>query len=242
MRIADTLRKAKGLFVYSDEPSDTSSLLEEIARTPAPESTSRPAAEPEPVPTPRRTVEDIVRDQPGPNLDEIKVAAPAPAAPAQPIFGPNGEINFLAIYAMAKLPTSAFTAEQVLELLSSLPAELPIAAKRTTLKVTLDTMSKAVGVSSETVVADASRKLAALAAYSESYGDQAALYTSKAEAEIANLEAEILKRKQGIEDAKRRLAQIQQACQTESDRLDDVLEFFSLDVPPSKYAVLTDRA
>lgn len=241
MRIADTLRKAKGLFIESDESEEASSLLEEIARTPAPESITRPATEPAPspapAPTPRRTVEDIAREQPGPNLDEIKVAAPAPAAPVQPVIGPDGQINFNSIYGMAKLPTSAFTAEQVLELLASLPAELPISAKRATLKITLDAMSKTMGVNSETVVADASRKLAALAAYSDSYGDQAKLYTTKAEAEIANLEAEIAKRKQGIEDAKKRQTQIQQACQAESDRLDDVLEFFSLDVPPSKYAV-----
>jgi hypothetical protein len=239
MRIAETLRKAKGLFIESDESEEPKSLLDEIARTPAPEPAMRPAPEPvrEPAPAPRRTVEDIAREQPGPNLDEIKVPAPAPTAPAQPVVGPDGQVNFNAIYGMAKLPSSAFTAEQVLELLGSLPAELPISAKRATLKVTLDTMSKTLGVNSETVVADASRKLAALAAYSDSYGDQAKIYTSKAEMEIANLEAEIQKRKQGIEEAKKRQTQIQQACQAESDRLDDVLEFFSLDVPPSKYAV-----
>lgn len=235
MRITDTLRKAKGLFIETDESADATSLLDEIARTPAPTSDLRSEPAPAPAPAPRRTVEDIAREQPGPNLDEIKVTAPV--APAQPVIGTDGKIHFEAIYNLAKLPTSAFTAEQVLELLSSLPPELPIAAKRMTLKVTLDTMSKTLGVSSETVVADASRKLAALAAYSESYSDQAKLYVLKAETEIANLEAEIQKRKQGIEDAKGRQTQMQQSCQAESDRLDDVLEFFSLDVAPSKYAV-----
>lgn len=234
MPISDTLRKAKGLFIFDDSQNESTSLLDEIARTPAPSSDLPAAATPSPAP--RRTIEDVAREQPGPNLDEIKAPAPAPAAPAQPVIGPDGKIHYEAIYALAKLPTSAFTAEQVLELLASLPAELPISAKRTTLKVTLDTMSKTLGVSSETVVADASRKLAALAAYSESYSDQAKLYVSKAETEIANLEAEIQKRKQGIEDAKGRQAAMVQACQTEADRLDDVLEFFSLDVPPSKYA------
>ncbi|MGV3617787.1 MAG: hypothetical protein ACO1SV_20875 [Fimbriimonas sp.] len=236
MRIGDTLRRAKGLFIESDEPEESTSLLDEIARTPAPEPTEPPVPKPAPAPAPRRTVEDIVREQPGPNLDEIKVASPTPVAPAQPVIGPDGKVNFNAIYGLAKLPAAAFTAEQVLELLASLPAELPISAKRVTLKVTLEAMSKSMGVNSETVVADASRKLAALAAYSESYSEQAKVYMTKAEAEIANLEAEISRRKQGIEDARARQAQVQQSCVAESDRLDDVLEFFSLDVPPSKYA------
>jgi hypothetical protein len=235
MKIGDTLKKAAGLFVEIEEKPEETSLLDEIARTPAP----TPLVEtPAPTPAPRRTVEQIVREQPGPNLDEIKIPAPAPApaAPVEPVIGADGQINFNAIYQMAKLPSSAFAAEQVLELLASLPAELPIAAKRATLKVTLEAMSKTVGVTSESVVADASRKLAALAAYSDSYSEQANLYVTKSETEIANLEAEIERRKQGIQDAKARQAQMQQACQAESDRLDDVLEFFSLDVPPSKYA------
>jgi hypothetical protein len=244
MRIGETLKKAAGLFVElpDERPGEGGSTL---------------------APSTRKTVEEVVRGQPGPNLDEIKVPAPAPApapkstvpaatvpstapaptpapapapAPIEPIVGADGQVSFGAVYRMAKLPNAAFTAEQVLELLASLPAELPIAAKRTTLKVTLDAMSRSLGVSAESVVADASRKLAALASCSESYGEQATQYVAKARSEIAALEAEIRRREQGIAEAERLSAEVQSACTRESERLDDVLEFFSLDVPPSKYA------
>lgn len=225
MSLTEKLRKAKGLFIVEDE-SSTSSLLDEVANTPAPTS----------MPTPRRTIEQVVREQPGPNLEDIKVAAPTPTAPSEPIIRPDGTVNFNAIYSLAALPTASFTAEQVLELLASLPAELPLSTKRTALKVTLDTMAKTVGVTSETVVADASRKLASLATYADSYTQQATEYVSKAKQEIARLEAEIANLRGSIDEAQARQAAVQAACVAESDRLDDVLEFFSLDVAPSKYA------
>lgn len=236
MRIGDTLKKAAGLMFEFDESEapaanapttlDFDALEKELAgKTAAPTPAPAPAAKP-------KTVEQIVREQPGPNLDEIK----APAAPIEPVIDAAGNIHFHSIYKLAGLTDSPFTAEQVLELLGSLPAELPIEAKRATLKVTLNAMAKTTGVTPETVVADASRKLAALAAYAQSYSEQAGQYVNKAEAEIGNLEAEIARRKQGITEAKEKQLKMVDACQKESDRLDDVLEFFSLDVPPSKYA------
>ena len=39
-----------------------------------------------------------------------------------------------------------------------------------------------------------------------------------------------------IQSAKNEMARVMQACEAESDKLDDVLEFFSLDVGASKYA------
>jgi len=230
MRIGDTLKKAAGLFVELDE-------TEEPTPTATPSATPRPIPSAAPAPTPsRRTVEQIVREAPGPNLDEIKVPS-TPAAQPGPVITPEGSVDFNSIYQMAQLPSNAFGAEQVLELLNTLPAELPMETKRATLKVTLGAMAKtASGVSAETIVADASRKLAALAAFADGYGKQAEEYTTKAELEIINLEQEIARRRQNITEAKARQAKISEACVAESDRLDDVLEFFSLDVPPSKYA------
>ena len=81
-----------------------------------------------------------------------------------------------------------------------------------------------------------SRKLAALAAYNESFTKQAEDYSSKAEVEILTLEQQIADKRKAIEDAKAKQTAMYQSCVAESDRLDDVLEFFSLDVPPSKLA------
>jgi hypothetical protein len=225
MRIEETLRKAAGLFMELPDPEPKEVKPWNVMDTPP----SKPV---QPV-QPSKTVEQVVRDAPGPNLDEIKPAAVS--ANIQPVDA-QGNVDFIAIYGLANLPTSPFSAEQVLELLATLPAELPLEAKRATVKVTINAMAKATGVTPDAIVADASRKLAALAAYAKSYADQAGQYVSKAEAEIAALQAEILQRTSAIADAKQKQAQMISACTSESDRLDDVLEFFSLDVHPSKYA------
>ena len=49
-------------------------------------------------------------------------------------------------------------------------------------------------------------------------------------------QAQIEEKRHAIQDTRQRLAQTTHLCKTESEHLDDVLEFFSLDVPPSKYA------
>lgn len=234
--IRDTLKKAAGLFLEFDEDSNQTSST-------SPSSLSDSGLD---APSPRKakTIEQIVREQPGPNLDEIKVpeeiATPVPApeatAPTEPVVRPDGTINFESIYSLAKLPTSPFTAEQILELFASLPADLPIDSKRATIKVTLGAMAKTLGVTTEQIVADASRKLAALAAYNESFTKQATDYCARAEIEIMTLEQQIADKKKAIEEAKAKQETMNEACVKESDRLDDVLEFFSMDVPPSKMA------
>ncbi len=228
MRIEETFRKAAGLFMELPEqkPAETKnwSVMDAPSPGPAPRTqTPAPAA---------RTVEQIVKESPGPNLDEIKPTA----TPSVPVIDESGAVSFSSIYSMANLPASPFSAEQVLELLASFPADLPIESKRATVKITINAMAKATGVTPDAIVADASRKLAALAAYAKSYADQATQFTTSGEAQIAALQAEIERHQREIEDAKAKQAQMVQACTAESDRLDDVLEFFSLDVHPSKYA------
>jgi len=248
LRIDETLRRAAGLFVELPpaEPKETKpwSVMDTDASSPtpsprvsaqpiAPMPKVAPARDPDPVPPPAtKTVEQIVRDSPGPNLDEIKPAASASAS----VIDGSGNVSLTSIYGLANLPACPFSAEQVLELLSTLPAELPIQAKRATVNVTVNAMAKATGVTADAIVADASRKLAALAAYAKSYADQASQFITRADAEITALQAEIEQKKRAIDDAKDKQTQMVHACTTESDRLDEVLEFFSLDVHPSKYA------
>lgn len=242
MRFEDAIRKAASLVIEmppeepkADKPwnvmdaalPDVPSPTGPVQAAPSP----RPAAASATAPS-TKTVEQVVRDAPGPNLDQIKPVA----NPASPVMDDDGNVNFGSIYSLAQLPNTPFTAEQVLELLSTLPAELPIEAKRSTVNITVSAMAKATGVSTESIVADASRKLAALAAYAKSFADQAASYTTKAEAEIAAFLAEIEQRKKMIENAKAKQAIMIDACSKETERLDEVLEFFSLDIHPSKYA------
>lgn len=219
MSIRDKLKKAAGLFVEFDEEHQNPTPAD-AAPVPAP-------------PMPRKTVEEIVKETPGPNLEDIQ----AKPVENKPVFTPVGEVDFSAIYALAGLTPSSFGADEVLKILSELPAELPLDAKRATMKVTLGAMTSTTGTTAETVVADASRKLAALASYSDGFETQANDFTAKAEAEIVRLQSEIERIRGNIEGAKTKCDKVRQACLTESERLDEVLEFFSLDVAPSKYAL-----
>jgi hypothetical protein len=178
-----------------------------------------------------KTVEQIVRDTQGPDLEQISVAASGP-----PPVTADGALDFLKIYEAAKLPAASFTAEQMLDMLNSLPNELPLDTKRQTVRVTMSSIGKTVGATPETVVADASRKLAALHAYVEDLSKQTTDFASTTESEIAALQAQIEEKRQAIQSAKLKLGEVQRACDLESDRLDDILEFFSLDVAPSRYA------
>ena len=184
-------------------------------------------------PTPTKTVEQIVRDASGPDLDAVSAG---PAADTPPALKSDGNVDFAALYAQSNVPAAPFTAEQMLDMLGSLPSDLPLDTKRQTVKVTLGAMGKAIGMTAETIVADASRKLAALTAYSEGVAKQTAEFVAAGEFEIAALEKQIQEKRQGIEAARQTQSQVQERCHAEADRLDDVLEFFSLDVPPSRYA------
>jgi len=225
MGLKETLRKAAGLLVElpPEEPaagglspsSELSDLLADL------EGNSNPV----------RTVDQIVREAEGPNLDQITIPTDGP-----PPVAADGTLDFAAVYQSANLPPSPFSAEQMLGMLASLPAELPLDTKRQTVIVTLASLGKSMGASPDTIVSDASRKLAALHAYVESLSAQTTQFVSTAEGEIAALQAQIEEKRKAIQDAKLKLAQVSQSCDAESDRLDDVLEFFSLDVAPSKYA------
>jgi len=153
-----------------------------------------------------------------------------------PIASPDGKVDCTPIYQQSALPAAPFTAEQMLDMLNSLPPELPLDTKRQTVKVTLASVGKTIGATPETIVADASRKLAALTAYVEHLSKDTAASVAAAEQEIAGLQAQIEEKRRAIQTAQERQSEARRLCDAESDRLDDVLEFFSLDVPPSKYA------
>jgi len=186
-----------------------------------------------------RTVEQLVRDSDGPNLDEIAIP-PAAVTPTTDLLTGSptieGEVTPAAIYQLAGLPTAPFTAEQMLEMLDSLPQELPLDTRRQTVKVTLGALGKSMGATPETVVADAMRKMAALTAYVENLAKQSTGVAATAETEIAELQAQIEARRQMVQSARQQVAVATNLCEVESEKLDEVVEFFSLDVAPSKYA------
>ncbi len=223
MSLREQLRKAAGLFVeLPAEPevsADVEISLEDPPGAPAPALGAQ-------------TVAQLLKNTDGPALEEISVPTP----PTAPVIAPGGGMNFTAIYQQAALPATPFPTEQMLDLLNSLPAELSLDTRRQTVKVTLNGMGKALGVTPQTVVADATRKLAALNAYVESLAKHTTDYIAATEQEIATLEAQIATKRHDIDIARQQQTSITANCGQEADRIDDVLEFFSLDVPPSKYA------
>lgn len=253
MSLRNTLRKAAGLLVELPPDQEASTPhaasgasggggmtdqmwaeLEKASQKPQTAQATQAAqtAVPFAAPPPSKTVEQIVRDEHGPNLDQIQVTSHA----VHPDAHLSGTLDFKSIYQAANLPSSPFSAEQVLDMFGELPAELPLQTKRQMMQVSVNAMGKAIGASPESIVADASRKLAALAAYTDHLTQTTQEYTSLSTQKIAELEAEIDKIRQAVANAQQRQFRETQLCTEESHRLDDVLEFFSLDVPPSKYA------
>jgi uncharacterized coiled-coil protein SlyX len=252
MPIADKLRKAVGLFVVMDEPTADAPTPRNFSQPTAP-STPAPSAEmseldrklaeierksqaiatgsamPPPLP---QTVEQLVRQSEGPNLDEITVSSEETSGALLP----DGKVDVAAIYAGAKLPNVTFGAEQTRELLSKLPPGLSLDMQRQMVAATLTTMGATMGASAETIVADASRKLAALSAYVADLQKVTSERVSYAQAEIEALETRITEQKNIIASTQQQLTTAQAQCEAEADRIDDILEFFSLDTGPSKYA------
>lgn len=251
MSIKDKLRKAAGLFVIMPEQEEGAGSVYAAETGPEPDVAGLPEGDDidarlaamsqtmnslrageTPVAQPGRTIEQIVAESEGPNLDAIKVAA----GDAPPPIKEDGALEFNDLYERAGLPQAAFTAEQTLEMIHSLPANLPMEVKRQTVHATVATMGKAIGATPETIVADASRKLAALASYSDDFTKQTASFVEAGEFEIQHLLAQVEEKRKGILAAREQQALVQRLCDVEADRLDDVLEFFSLDVGTSKYA------
>ena len=233
MSFKNVLRKSMEMFVeMPEEQPDYSSLKSSI--DPGPISTPKPVQTPVPTPVQTQTlsVKQIVESTPGPNLDEITLTEEQ----AKEGLAPGGIPNFEKVYSNASLPKATFGAEQALEVIASLPAELPLSVKRTTVHATLAAMGKAMGVDTDSVIADASRKMAALGAFEDSLNFQSKRYIESKTAEIQVHEAKIAELKAKIDESTKSLQTALALCATENDKLDDVLEFFTLDIGASKNA------
>lgn len=233
MALRDTLGKVAGLFVEMPAESETGAPVsgDEFDQKLAAieQQNARLGARPT---GPAKTVEQIVAASPGPNLDQVQVSQSAAAG----IVKKDGSVDFGSIYKEANLPASAVTAEQVLDMLASLPNELPVETKRQTVKVLLGGLGKSLGATPETIVADASRKLAALSSFADRLAAHTGEFVSETQVEISSMEAKIAEKRRQVEEAQSCLKSATEKCHTEGDRLDGVLEFFSLDVPPSNMA------
>ena len=159
---------------------------------------------------------------------------PPPAASLEPVIGgtdspvdADGLVNFERLYQIAGVPIVPFTAEQALDMLHNMPAGVSEDSRQQIINVTLAALGKSVGGTPEAIVADATRKQAALKEFRRTRGDQLVDLTSAAETRIADLQREIAKSQAIIEKAKHQYDTLAAGCQTEEARLDTVVDFFS---------------
>ena len=224
MSLKNVFNKAAGLFVELPDQSSPMASPTDFD--------SVAVADPAPAPSPR-TVEDVVKQAPGPNLDQIQT--PPDTAKAPPLAA-DGSPDFGAIYSQSGVPSVSFGADEALQVINSLPADLPMDIKRKTVGATLSAMGKAMGVTTDSVVADASRKIAALNSFTDQLTKQTNAYQGMIEQKITELKAQIAECESQHAKATSKLATVVKQCEDEGHRIDDVLEFFTLDSPPSKHA------
>jgi hypothetical protein len=232
MSLRNALKKASELFVeFPEEQPDFSSMTSTkpsaAVSKPSPASpTIQPAAQP------MMSIKQIVEQTEGPNLDQISVNEEK----AKEAIDASGNVNFEVVYTSAGLTKTNFGAEEALQVINSLPPELEINVKRATVQATLTAMGKAMGVNTTTVVADASRKIAALSAYQDSLNLRAQTKVTSLTGLIQEHEAKIMELKAEIERTNQVLSTAVNCCQSEGERLDDVQEFFTLDIGASRNA------
>jgi hypothetical protein len=154
------------------------------------------------------------------------------APPSLPASDADGNVDFSVIYRQAGVPGVSFTAEQTLDMLGSLPGELPFDTKRQTVQVTLGAMGRAIGANPESICSDGSRKINALATFAESVARETMEFTHSADSEIAALEAQIAQKRSAIQTAEQRQAHVADSCANEIERLESVLDFFGIKKPP----------
>ena len=139
----------------------------------------------------------------------------------------DGLVNFERLYAQANVTVVPFTAEQALDMLHNMPPGVSDDSRQQIINVTLAALGRSVGGTPEAIVADATRKQAALSAFRQARGDGLADLTAAAEAHVAELQREIAKGQAMIEQAKHQYETLSQNCQAEEARLDTVVDFFS---------------
>ena len=160
-------------------------------------------------------------------LNSVPVAASTAADSGESPVDADGLINFEVLYTQAGVLTVPFTAEQALDMLSHMPAGVSEEARQQVINVTLAALGRSVGGTPEAIVADATRKQAALQKFRQTRGDQLVELTSTAEERIVDLQGEIAKSQAIIEKAKRQYQILSDACAAQETQMDKVVDFFS---------------
>jgi len=167
----------------------------------------------------------------------LRLTPAPPPVPAEDDASPvdaDGMVSFERLYAQAGVPVVPFTAEQALDMLRNMPPGVSDDSRQQIINVTLAALGRSVGGTPEAIVADATRKQAALQAFRRTRGEGLADLTTAAEARAAELQREIAKSQAMIAQAKHQYEALSQSCQAEETRLDTVVDFFSDSPAPGR--------
>lgn len=115
-------------------------------------------------PTPRPTMSQL-SDVPLPLFGATPIPPPAPLVQTPRAGGASfrfsdmlradGTLDAATVYRYGQVPDVAISAEQILQALAKLPADVPESVRRAALKVTVNSLAQATGIPVDTVVADA---------------------------------------------------------------------------------------
>jgi septal ring factor EnvC (AmiA/AmiB activator) len=136
------------------------------------------------------------------------------------------------IYHAAQVPDQPFTAEQLLEMVASMPPELGLDVKRRTVQGILQAMGRTTpGVNVDSVVGDATAKLMALTSHLEQQVRQTGDHLTRVAAEIRSLEQQIDAKRRESDQIRNQHTQLEAGCRDEWQRLAQVLDFFNVPRP-----------
>ena len=135
-------------------------------------------------------------------------------------------VDIASIYKRAQLPQARVTAEQVIKILASIPADLPPSAKQQSGIAMIKTMAEALGITPESVIEDARLKLRAISDYLGEVSQDSSRVVNGANNDIADMRSRIEEAEAAIQNVQRIESEIENRFAKETDQLRRVVAFF----------------
>lgn len=142
------------------------------------------AAAPEPVALEPVALEPVAETPPAAPLSLADLHASAPVKP-------DGAVDWERIYADAELERAAFSSEQALDVLETLPAEISPRIRRMTVRAAMSTLGVDVDTLASQIVTEAAQKIVVLKAFSETNRRHLQESREAIDVQLRHLEGEI---------------------------------------------------
>ena len=210
------------------------------------------------VETPSEPPKPELKSDDVPSLDDIDLALPPEAqlrrgaaansgvsrAASATTLGeklPDSELDFAELYAHFGIVRAAFSAEQLAQIIANLPDELDADGRRETVRAVLGAL-EAQGVTPEKVVADATRKIAAINAAIGQIEARANENVENLEARIADLQQQLDAARREIIETRTRQSRLKHECEDKLGQMTTTREFFGPTVAAAGERLARDEA